>query len=61
VPDAAVLEQVAALPDQVLADYTQVLDLLQVVPSSIPRLDGINLSLQPMAGPGAAWLRPHRA
>lgn len=32
VPDAAVSDQVAALPDLVLADYAQVLDLLQVVP-----------------------------
>lgn len=31
-PDAAVSDQVAALPDQVLADYADVLDLLQVVP-----------------------------
>ena len=31
-PDAAASEQVAALPDEVLAEYAQVLDLLQVAP-----------------------------
>jgi hypothetical protein len=32
VPDAAVSEQVAALPDQALASYAEVLDLLQLAP-----------------------------
>ena len=31
-PDAAVSEQVAALPDQALAAYAEVLDVLQLAP-----------------------------